>query len=143
MPLLSFLHNMNLPSMFRHLHSERQRGSIMCRQRRACPLCPKHLFNMSGHLIRVHGMNDRRERRSCLERCRLPKEMVGRRRKNCPLCSAKRLLRLSDHLRLVHKLPSAERTHWLDKAKVTCPKRYEPGDMYDNDIPHRRKSTFE
>ena len=39
------------------------------------------------------------------------------RRKVCPICGKKGLLKLSNHLANVHKLPSEERQSYLTRAK--------------------------
>ncbi len=43
---------------------------------------------------------------------------MGRQRKDCPLCSAKGLLKLSNHFVQVHDIKEPlQRRHWLDVAK--------------------------
>lgn len=45
---------------------------------------------------------------------------MGRQRKECPLCSVKGLVRLSNHLVTVHGIKDVcQRMHWLDVAKKT------------------------
>ena len=46
--------------------------------------------------------------------------MVRRKCKHCPIpdCGSKYLVRLADHLRLVHELTELERKYWLQFAKL-------------------------
>ncbi len=44
---------------------------------------------------------------------------MPRRRKHCPICGRKNLLKLSNHLADIHELSSEQRQPFLIRAKVT------------------------
>jgi hypothetical protein len=46
-------------------------------------------------------------------------DIMPRRRKHCPICGKKNLLKLSNHLADIHELSSEQRQPFLIRAKVT------------------------
>ena len=117
--------------------SEEHQNPTVNRVLRDCPIpnCgAKHLARLDNHLRQVHKLNYPQRRKWLQETKLRPKVKVTNYKGECgearpspnrvlrdcplPICGAKYLVRLDNHLRQVHKLNCVQRRKWLQETKI-------------------------